>query len=159
MDIEPILHLMELAKAERIPEFVPISGQGGTDRQPHPDVRRARLRLLAAAPCEHLQRKKPLLAEEKLAEMAALPQSQQGGRPAFLEALRYLTCMVRGASDQAAAHRAEVERALGSRAAAALLILGVAQASKQGALERLPPAGDARQNGTRRAAGSRGPRG
>ena len=142
MDIEPILHLMEakkkrnafqsslqyLAKAERIDSV-------------HPDVRRARLRLLAGGALRHLQQKKPHLAEEKLAEMAALPQSQQGGRPAFLEALRYLTCMVRGASDQAAAHRAEVERALGSRAAAALLILGVAQASKQGALERLPPAG------------------
>src|ERR1035438_3210017 len=36
-------------------------------------------------------------------------------------------------------HRAQVERTLGSKAAAALLIFGVASASKQGALEKLPP--------------------
>ena len=140
MDIEPILFLMEekekrnafhtalqyLAKAERIDSV-------------HPAVRRARLRLLAASALRHLQQKKPILAEEKLAEMATLPQSQQGGRPAFLAALRYLVCAVRGAGDEAAAQRAEVERVLGSQAAAALLIFGVAHASKQDALETLPP--------------------
>lgn len=140
MDIEPILHLMDekekrnafhtslqyLAKAERIDSV-------------HPAVRRARLRLLAGSVLRHLQQKKPNLAEEKLAEMGTLPQSQQGDRPAFLAALRYMVCAVRGASDDAAAHRTEVERALGSKAAAALLIFGVASASKQGALEKLPP--------------------
>ncbi|PYT31702.1 MAG: hypothetical protein DMG57_04455 [Acidobacteria bacterium] len=140
MDIEPILLLMEekekrnafhtalqyLAKAERIDSV-------------HPVVRRARLRLLAASALRHLQQKKPNLAEEKLAEMGMLPQSQQGDRPAFLAALRYMVCTVRGASDRSAAHRAEVERVLGSKAAAALLIFGVANASKQGALENLPP--------------------
>ena len=142
MDIEPILLLMEekekrnafhtalqyLAKAERIDSV-------------HPAVRRARLRLLAGSALRHLQQKKPNLAEEKLAEMATLPQSQQGDRPAYLAALRYLVCAVRGAGDEAAAHRAEVERALGSQAAATLLIFGVAQASKQGALEPPPPIG------------------
>jgi hypothetical protein len=140
MDIEPILLLMEerekrnafhtslqyLAKAERI------------DRV-HPAVRRARLRLLAASALRHLQQKKPNLAQEKLAEMETLPQSQQGDRPAFLAALRYMVCAVRGAGDEGAAHRAEAERVLGSKAAAALLIFGVANASKQGALEKLPP--------------------
>jgi hypothetical protein len=140
MDIEPILLLMEekekrnafqtslqyLAKAERIDSV-------------HPAVRRARLRLLAGSTLRHLQQKKPHLAEEKLAEMGTLPQSQLGDRPAFLAALRYMVCAVRGMSDGAAAHRAEVERVLGSKAATALLILGVANASKQGELERLPP--------------------
>ena len=140
LDIEPILMLMEekekrkafhtslqyLAKAERIDSV-------------HPVVRRARLRLLAASALRHLQQKKPDLAEEKLAEIETLPQSQQGDRPAFLAALRYMVSAVRGASDAAAAHRAEVERVLGSKAAAALLIFGVASASKQGALEKLPP--------------------
>ena len=138
-DIEPILLLMEekekrnafhtslqyLAKAERIDSV-------------HPAVRRARLRLLAGSALRYIQQKKPDLAEEKLAEMATLPQSQQGDRPAFLAALRYMVCAVRGANDAAAAHRAEVERVLGSKAAAALLIFGVANASKQGALERPP---------------------
>jgi hypothetical protein len=140
MDIEPILLLMEekekrnafhtslqyLAKAERIDSV-------------HPAVRRARLRLLAASALRHLQQKKPNLAEEKLAEIGTLPQSQQGDRPAFLAALRYMVGAVRGASDGAAAHGAELERVLGSKAAAALLIFGVANASKQGALEKLPP--------------------
>jgi hypothetical protein len=140
MDIEPILFLMEakekrhafqtslqyLAKAERIDSV-------------HPAVRRARLRLLAGSALRHLQQKKPHLAEEKLEEMGTLPQSQQGDRPAFLAALRYMICAVRGASEAAAAQRAEVERVLESKAAAALLILGVASASKQSALEKLPP--------------------
>src|ERR1035438_3100682 len=140
MDIEPILLLMEekekrnafhtslqyLAKAERIDSV-------------HPAVRRARLRLLAGSALRHLQQKKPNLAEEKVAEMGTLPQSQQGDRPAFLAALRYMVCAVRGASDGAAAPRAEVERVLGNNEAAALLIFGVANASKQGALEKTPP--------------------
>ena len=146
MDIEPILFLMEakekrnafqtslqyLAKAERIDSV-------------HPAVRRARLRLLAGSALRHLQQKKPHLAEEKLAGMETLPQSQQGDRPAFLAALRYMICAVRGANDvndtkdEAAVHRAEVERVLGGKAAAALLILGVANAAKQIALEQLPP--------------------
>jgi hypothetical protein len=71
--------------------------------------------------------------------MGTLPQSQQGDRPAFVAALRYMVCAVRGASEAAAAHRAEVERVLGGKAAAALLIFGVANASKQGALEKPPP--------------------
>ena len=138
-DMEPILLLMEekekrnafhtslqyLAKAERIDSV-------------HPAVRRARLRLLAGSTLRHLQQKKPDLAEEKLAEMATLPQSQQGDRPAFLAALRYMVCAVRGANDEAAAHRAEVERVLGGKAAAALLIFGVATALKQGGLEKPP---------------------
>jgi len=139
MDIEPILLLMEerekrnafhtslqyLAKAERIDSV-------------HPAVRRARLRLLAGSALRHLQQKKPHLAEEKLAEMGTLPQSQQGDRPAFLAALRYMVSAVRGASDETAAHRAEVERVLGSQPAAALLTFGVANAAKQGTLEKLP---------------------
>jgi hypothetical protein len=139
MDIEPILLLMEekekrnafktsldfLAKAERIDSV-------------HPAVRRARLRLLAASVLRHLQQKKPKLAEGKLAEMAALPQAQQGDRPAYLAALRYMISAVRGAGDQAGGQRAEVERLLGSKAAAALLIFGVATAAKQGASEAPP---------------------
>jgi hypothetical protein len=140
MDIEPILFLMEvkekrnafqsslqyLAKAERIDSV-------------HPAVRQARLRLLAGAVLRHLQQKKPHLAEEKLAEIAALPQSQLGYRPAFLAALRYMTSAVRGAHDEAAAHRAAVERILGSKAGAALLIYAVGDACKRGTLEQPQP--------------------
>ena len=139
LDIEPILLLMEekekrnafhsslqyLAKAERIDSV-------------HPAVRRARLRLLAGSVLRHLQQKKPNLAHEKLAEMETLPQAQQGDRPAFLAALRYMVCAVGGAGDEAAVHCAEVERLLGGKTAAALLISGVANAAKQFAFGKLP---------------------
>jgi hypothetical protein len=142
MDIEPILFLMEekekrnafqsalqyLAKAERIDSV-------------YPAVRQARLRLLAGAVLRHLRQKKAHLADEKLAEVAALPQSQQGDRPAFLAALRYMTEKVRGADDRAPAHRAEVERVLASKAGAALLIFLVAQACKRADSERPPSFG------------------
>ena len=142
MDIEPILFLMEekekrnafqsslqyLAKAERIDSL-------------YPAVRQARLRLLAGAVLRHLQQKKPHLADQKLAEIAALPQSQQGDRPAFLAALQYMTEVIRSADDRAAVHRAEVERVLGSKAGAALLIFGVAEACKRGNPERPPSIG------------------
>jgi hypothetical protein len=118
--------LQYLAKAERIDGV-------------HPSVRRARLRLLAGGTLRHLQQKKPNLAQEKLAQMEALPQAQQGDRPAFLAALRYLVCAVRGANAEAESHRAEVERLLGSKPAAALLICGLANAAKQRALGVLPP--------------------
>ena len=145
-DIEPILLLMEekekrnafhtalqyLAKAERIDSV-------------HPSVRRARLRLLAASALRHLQQKKPNLAEEKLAEMETLPQSQQGDRPAFLAALRYMVSAARGASDAAAAHRAEVERALGSKAAAALLIFGMARRRSRADSSNCPPSRSSRK--------------
>jgi hypothetical protein len=140
LDIEPVLFLMEekekrnafqsslqyLAKAERIDSV-------------HPTVRQARLRLLAGAVLRHLQQKKPHLADAKLAEIAALPQSRQGDRPAFLAALRYMTGVVRGAHDGALAQRAEVERVLGNKAGAALLIYAIGNACKMGALAN-PPA-------------------
>ena len=83
-DIEPILFLMEekekrnafqsalqyLAKAERIDSV-------------YPAVRQARLRLMAGAVLRHLRQKKPHLADEKLAEVSALPQVP-AGRPAGL---------------------------------------------------------------------------
>jgi hypothetical protein len=96
---------------------------------------------LAGSALRYLQQKKPNLAEEELAEMGTLPQSLQGDRPAFLAALRCMLCAVRGDGDGAAAQRTEVERVLGNKAAAALLIFGAANASKRAALEKLPPIG------------------
>ena len=140
MDIEPILLLME-EKEKRKAFHTSLQYLGKAERidSVHPAVRKARLRLLGGSALRHLQQKKLYLVEEKLAEMGSLPQSQQGDRPAWLAALRCMICAIRGASEEAGAHRAEVERVLGSKVAAALLIYGVANASKQGALEKLPP--------------------
>jgi hypothetical protein len=138
-DIEPILFLMEQKeKRNAFPSALQYLAKAELIDSVNPAVRRARLRLLSGAALRHLQQKKPHLAEERIAEIAALPQAQQGDRPAFLAALRYMTAVSRGAVE-AAGHRAEVERLLGGKAAAALLIYGVADACKRGNLEQ-PPA-------------------
>jgi hypothetical protein len=139
-DIEPLLYLMQqaerrnafrdalsyLEKAERIDAV-------------HSVVRAARLRLLAAGTMRHLQQKKPHLAAEKLAAMAALKQSQQGDRPAFLAALRHLIGVSSGDESGAAAARREVESLLGGGLAAEFLISGIAAASKLFDSADLPP--------------------
>jgi hypothetical protein len=139
MDIEPILLIME-EREKRNAFHTSLQYLGKAERidSVHPAVRRARLRLLAASALRHLKQKKPHLAEAELTEMEGLPQSQQGDRPAFLAALRYMVCAAGGANDQAAVHRAEVDRALGNPVVGALLIFGVAHASELGALVKLP---------------------
>ena len=137
-DVDPVLHLMHtaadrqafakaltyLARAERIDAI-------------HPAVRRARLRLLVGGLLGHVRKNKPHLAEEKLAEISALPQSQQGDRPAFVAALGLLIALVKG--DAAPARFAEIDRLLGSRVAARLLIFGVSSAAKRAEQNRLEP--------------------
>ena len=130
-DIEPILILMTekekrnayhtalqlLAKAERIDAV-------------NPAVRQARLRLLAGGALRHIQQERPHLAEEKLAELESLRQSQQGDRPAFLAGLRHLIAKARGSDG--AADRAQMERLLGGgRVAAELVLAALARATKQ----------------------------
>lgn len=137
-DMEPILFLMDetakrssyhtalqyLAKAERIDGV-------------NPSVRRARVRLLIGSAVRHLQQKKPHLAAEKADEIAALPQVQQGDRPALVAALRYMVSAARADTKGAAVAQAEIERILESKVAAELLVFGVAAASKRNALDRL----------------------
>jgi hypothetical protein len=139
-DIEPILYLMAafeergsfptalqyLVKAERIDGV-------------NPEVRRARLRLLAGNAIRCIQRKKPGLAEQSLKEICALPQVQQGDRLAFAAALGYLTAALQQDFAQAQMRRSEIERLLESRAAASLLIFAVAIAAKRTELGGLEP--------------------
>jgi hypothetical protein len=141
-DIEPVVRLMKMAettgafklareyaaKAERIDGL-------------HPGVRGSRFRLLAGSALRHLQRRKPGFATEELAEMATLPLAQQGDGPPFLAALRFVSSSVGGDAEQAAASRADVERLLGSGAAAAMLLFVVASAAKQREMARLGPVG------------------
>ena len=62
----------------------------------NPDVRRARLRLLISLATRHLQQKKTHLAEPELRQIEALPQAQQGDRPALAAALRWVYWTLRG---------------------------------------------------------------
>lgn len=139
-DIEPILYLMEATeKRSAFPTALQYLVKAERIDGVHPTVRRARLRLLWKSAMRHVEQKKPALAEEKLAEMAALPQSQQGDRPAFLAALRHIVGAVRGDNKEAAVNRAEVERLLESGVAAALLVFGVAAICKRNALAKSAP--------------------
>lgn len=140
-DIEPVLRLMQEAEAHHqfrsalkylalVEQIDPL----------HRGLRGTRLRLLVGNTLRHLQRKKPWLAAEDVAEMTALPQAQEGDRPALLAALRFVVCAVRGSGDDAASGRTDVERLLGGPAAA-LLICAVASAARQPDLGRLGPVG------------------
>ena len=140
LDLEPILFLLQaaagrslyhtalkhLAKAEQIDSV-------------HPTVRRARLRLMTGSVLWRIKQKKFRLAEEELAQMSSLPQTQQGDRPAVLAALRYLVNAAQGRTELAAAEHAQVERLLESRIAAELLIFGAAEAAKRRDLAPLGP--------------------
>jgi hypothetical protein len=137
--IEPLLFLMEQAETRNaFPTALSYLDKAERIDAVNSTVRTARLRLLAAAAILHLQKKKPHLAEKKLAEMAALPQSRQGDRPAFLAALRCLICVASGDKPGADEAHREVDRALGDRLAAMILIFGCAASTKQHASVFLP---------------------
>ncbi len=139
-DLDPILYLMErAAKRNAFPSALSYLAKAERIDAVHSVVRAARLRLLAAAAIRHLQQKKTHLAAEKLALMAALPQSQQGDRPAFLATLRYLICRGAGETLKAEQARLEVETRLGGDLASGLLIFGVAAVAKRLEWVYLPP--------------------
>jgi uncharacterized protein len=131
-DMEPVLYLMQGAeKRNAFPTALSYLEKAERLDAVHPEVRAARLRLLAAGAMSHLQKKKPHLAAEKLALMASLPQSQQGDRPAFLAALRHLIRSASGDEAGAAESRLEAERLLGGGRTAALLMFGMATIAKR----------------------------
>jgi hypothetical protein len=138
MDIEPLLHLLQEAeKRNAFPTALTYLDQAERIDAVHSVVRAARLRLLAGSALRHVQQKKPHLAAEKLDAMAALPQSRQGDRPAFLAALSYLIAVETGDATGTVAARAEAGRLLGSDIAAGMLVCGVSAGTKRGVT--LPP--------------------
>jgi hypothetical protein len=130
-DIPPLLYLMEAAEKtnalKRAFEYMELAERADGV---HPEVRKARLRLLISMATRHLQQKKPRLAEPELDEIEALPQAQQGDRPAFVAALRRVWCELRNDQQGAAAARAEAVHLLGSELAALIVCEGVARACK-----------------------------
>jgi uncharacterized protein len=140
-DMEPLLYLMRQAeKRNAFPTALSYLEKAERIDAVHPEVRAARLRLLAAGALSHLQKKKPRLAAEKLALMASLPQAQQGDRPAFLAALRHLIRSASGDEAGAAESRLEAERLLGGGMSATFLIFGMATIAKRGNSVFLPAA-------------------
>ena len=139
-DLDPILHLMAQAqKRNAFPSALALLEKAERIDAVHPAVRAARLQLLAGAAVIYLQKNKPHLALEKIAEFEALPQSRQGDRPAFLAALRLLVALVSKNRTDADVARGQVESLLG-RLGAGLLIFGLAEWAKQLNLVDLAPA-------------------
>ncbi len=123
--IEPLLFLMEqVEKRNAFPTALSYLDKAERIDAVNSTVRTARLRLLAADAMRRLQKKKPHLAAERLAEMAALPQSRQGDRPTFLAAMRFLICLNSGDKPGTEEARLEVDRACDDSLASALLIFG-----------------------------------
>lgn len=140
--VEPLLFLMEEAeKRNAFPTALAYLEKAERIDAVNSTVRAARLRLLAAAAMQHLQKKKLNLATQRLAEIGVLPQSRQGDRPAFLAALRVLICLASGDKPGASQALLEVERGLGDGLAALIFISGCAASAKRKDLVFLPYSG------------------
>ncbi len=130
-DVQPLLYLMEAAEKtnalKRAFEYMELAERADGV---NPEVRKARLRLLISMATRHLQQKKPLLATPDLDAIEALPQAQQGDRPAFVATLRRAWCELRNDRDGVAAARAEAAKLLGSELAASIVFAGVARTCK-----------------------------
>jgi len=130
-DAAPLLYLMEAAERTNALEraFKWMKEAERIDGL-NPAVRRARLRLLVSLAIRHLQKRKPHLAEPELRAIEELPQAQQGDRPAFVAALRWVCLTLCGAHHDAAVAQSEVERRLDSAVAARIVLTGVSRACK-----------------------------
>jgi hypothetical protein len=125
-DITPLLHLMRSAEQrDALQKAFGLMERAEEIDGVNPDVRRARLRLLAAMAVRHLRQNKPKLAGKDLSQIEALPQSQQGDRPAFVAALRFVWCLARNARDEADAAYAAAVRFLGDEATTQILFIEV----------------------------------
>jgi hypothetical protein len=144
--VEPLLFLMEAAESRNALQraFKLMQMAENLDGL-HPEVRRARFRLLVSMALRHLRQKKTHLAEKEIRALEALPQAQQGDRPAFVAALGWLSELIAGHAAAAAEAAARTADSLGSEAAAQFLLSGIAAAAK---CERLlPPQGAESWNG------------
>lgn len=138
-DLEPRLFLISsYEKRSAFPTALRYLAEAERIESMHPEVRKARLRLTVANFCKQVQRKPVAAGAAKtLAEIAAMPQTQEGDHPAFLQALHYILARRNEENEAAQGYREEAERLLESKAGAALLIHTVAEACKYGRMERL----------------------
>ncbi len=99
-DIPPLLHLMESAeKRNALKKAFKYMETAEQIDGLNSEVRRARLRLLVSMAVRHLKDRKAHLAEDELSQLEALPAAQQGDRPAFIAALRWIWGQVGGPSN------------------------------------------------------------
>lgn len=140
-DAEPVLFLMEVAESrgalQRAFKLMQIAENlDGL----HPEVRRARFRLLVSMAMRHLRQKKAHLAEREIRALKVLPQAQQGDRPAFVAALEWLCGLISGHPGVAGEAEARTIELMGGEAAAGFLVNGAAAAVRCQRLLREPGA-------------------
>lgn len=125
-DIPPLLRLMKSAEERNaLQKAFKLMEKAEAVDGVNPEVRRARLRLLVAIAIRHLKEKKASLAEKDLRQIEALPQSQQGDRPALIAALRYAWRILRNEPQEARSEYDETLRLLGDVVTTHVLFLHV----------------------------------
>ncbi len=139
-DIHPLLHLMQSAeKRNALQKAFKMMERAEQIDGLNAEVRSARLRLLVSIVVRHLREKKQKLAEKELLRIEALPQAQQGDRPAFVAALRFVCHLLRDDKPGADRTYAEAVRLLDDEVTAYFLFLEV----EQGCGRRSSALGDA----------------
>lgn len=94
----------------------------------NPEVRRARLRLLVSMAIKHLRQRKPHLACREIEALTHLSQMNEGDRPAFLAALKWVYAIINGDSEDRTRHQERIASLMNSQAAAFLVLNGVGAA-------------------------------
>jgi len=97
----------------------------------HPDVRRARRRLLTATAVRHFQSRNLGLVSKDIAEIERLSDAEEGDRPALTAALGWLRGALAGNGEERVPYDA-VTRAFEDEMAASCFLHGLAEASKLG---------------------------
>jgi hypothetical protein len=139
-DIPPLLNLMQSAeKRNALKKAFTYMERAEQIDGLNSEVRRARLRLLVSMAVRHLKDRKARLAEGELRQLEALPQAQQGDRPAFIFALRWAWGQLGGPSKGTADARPEIVRLLGGELAAEIVLAGVSQGCGLSVIEPASP--------------------
>ena len=142
-DIEPLLFLISaFEKRNAFPTALRLLSEAEKIDSVNPEVRKARLRITSANFFKQVQKiPVPPVATKTLAIISEMPQTQQGDRPAFVQALHHMLALYNRDLSKAQRHQVEIERLLGGASAAAFLIIVVANACNFAIIERpeLPP--------------------
>jgi len=122
-DTRPLLYLMESAeKRNALNKALGYLEKAERLDRMNPDVKRARLRLLAATAIRHLKQKKTHLAKKDFTEIETLPQLGEGDRPAFLAALRCVCAMIDKEESKLYGLNNELLKLLGNKLTATVVI-------------------------------------
>lgn len=125
-DTRPLLYLMKSAgKRNALKKALGYLDKAERIDGLNPEVKRARLRLLAATAIRHLKQKKTHLAQKDFLEIERLPQSTEGDRPAFVVALKFVCAIIDGDESQSDRLNRELITLLEHPLAAEVVVQGV----------------------------------